>query len=586
MSNPTIIIIDLFCGAGGLTTGAEIASINGLKVAKVIACVNHDANAIESHFANHPQVQHFTEDVRTLDLDDLGAQLWEAKLKYPEAMVLLWASLECTNFSIAKGGQSRDGDSRTLAQSLYMQYNVLENDYQVGDSYIQVLNPDYIYIENVKEFKTWGPLAQKIDKFTGKLLFDKNGNPIMIPDPEHLGEYFDEWRSAIDSFGYCHEHKLLNSKDFGACQSRLRFFMQFAKIGLPITWPQATHGIGLKPYRAIKEVLDFSNEGYSILHRSHNMDIPKRQRKDLVNKTLERVYAGLVKFIAKGDDSFVSKYFSGRPEHKNISIDGPCGTIKTIDNHAVVKTVFISKYMGNNAATGVNNGKSVDEPSITVTCQNRLALVQAFGVNYYSSGQPAQSIDKPSGTVTTVSKLTLVQTFGFKYYGSGQNLQDTNEPSGTLTTKDRMAVVNINYDAAALAAPGIKKVFAIMPSGWGWPMHSTEQPSPTVIARQDKNPIYLVQIEQGEMGIAVFENDSPIVEKIKFFMAAFGIVDIKMRMLTLSEQMSIQGFPKDYILKGTKTEQKKYNGNAVEVHQATACIQAVASALVGELVTN
>ena len=553
MSNPTIIIIDLFCGAGGLTTGAEMASLRGMKVAKVIACVNHDANAIESHYANHPHVEHFTEDVRTLDLDDLRAQLWQAKLEHPEAMVLLWASLECTNFSIAKGGQSRNADSRTLAQSLYRKFNPVLGFYEDHDSYIQMLEPDYIYIENVKEFKTWGPLVQKTDKATGKRLFDKNHKPIMVPDYQYLGQYFDEWRSAIDSFGYHHEYKLLNSKDFGACQSRLRFFLQFAKIGLPISWPQPTHGKGLKPYRAVREVLDLSNEGYSIFHRGHNLDIPKRQRKDLVNKTLERVYAGLVKFIAKGDDAFVSKYFSGHPEHKNISLDGPCGTIKTIDNHALVKTIFISKYMGNNAVTGVNNGKSVDEPSITVTCQNRLALVQAFG---------------------------------FKYYGSGKNLQDTNEPSGTLTTKDRMAVVNINYNAAELAAPGIRKVFALMPSGWGWPMHSTDHPSPTIIARQDKNPIYLVEIERGEMGIAVFENDSPIVEKIKFFMACYGIVDIKMRMLTLAEQMSIQGFPKDYILKGTQTEQKKYNGNAVEVHQATACIQAVASALVGELVTN
>ena len=132
--------------------------MHGEQVAKVIACVNHDANAIASHAANHPDALHFVEDIRTLNLDRLLAHVEVSRKQYPAARVVLWASLECTNFSIAKGGQSRDADSRTLAEHLFR--------------YIDALRPDYIQIENVKEFMTWGPLAVKVvDDFADRERF-------------------------------------------------------------------------------------------------------------------------------------------------------------------------------------------------------------------------------------------------------------------------------------------------------------------------------------------------------------------------------------------------------------------------------
>ena len=108
MSSINLLYIDLFCGAGGTSTGVESARIDGKQCAKVIACVNHDANAIASHAANHPDALHFVEDIRTLNLDRMLAHVEAMRKQYPAARVVLWASLECTNFSIAKGGQSRD----------------------------------------------------------------------------------------------------------------------------------------------------------------------------------------------------------------------------------------------------------------------------------------------------------------------------------------------------------------------------------------------------------------------------------------------------------------------------------------------
>ena len=118
MSEINLLYIDLFCGAGGTSTGVESAKINGEQCAKVIACVNHDANAIASHAANHPDALHFTEDIRTLELSGLVAHIGKCKKQYPDALIVLCASVECTNFSKAKGGQSRDADSRTRAKQL------------------------------------------------------------------------------------------------------------------------------------------------------------------------------------------------------------------------------------------------------------------------------------------------------------------------------------------------------------------------------------------------------------------------------------------------------------------------------------
>lgn len=113
MNDPIFLIVDLFCGFGGTTTGFVNAEINGNKLAKIIACVNHDPKAIKSHWLNHPDVKHFEEDIRTLDLSELTKIVNYWKGIYPNAYLILWASLECTNFSKAKGGQARDADSRT-----------------------------------------------------------------------------------------------------------------------------------------------------------------------------------------------------------------------------------------------------------------------------------------------------------------------------------------------------------------------------------------------------------------------------------------------------------------------------------------
>ena len=205
-----LLYIDLFCGAGGTSTGVENAKYENMQCAKVIACVNHDANAIASHAANHPDAIHYTEDIRTLNLSGLVAHVNKMKMQYPNAYIVLWASLECTNFSKAKGGLPRDADSRTLAEHLFR--------------YIEAINPDYIQIENVEEFMSWGDL-------------DEKGKPIS----KDAGRLYQQWILNVCKYGYCYDHRILNSADYGAYTSRRRFFGIFSKNNLPIVWPNPTH---------------------------------------------------------------------------------------------------------------------------------------------------------------------------------------------------------------------------------------------------------------------------------------------------------------------------------------------------------
>ena len=557
---PIFLIVDLFCGFGGTTTGFIDAEIEGNKIAKVIACINHDPKAIKSHWLNHPEVKHFEEDIRTLDLTGLVECVNYWKNIYPDAFIVLWASLECTNFSKAKGGQPRDADSRTLADHLFR--------------YQKALNPDYIKIENVVEFMSWGPL-------------DENGKPISRKN----GCDFIRWRKEMCGFGYYDEWKELNSADFGAYTSRNRLFGCFAKEGLPIAWPLPTHtkkGI-LNKWKAVKEVLNFEDEGQSIFVR----------KKQLSDKTFERIYAGLIKYVANGDTSFITKYFSGRPAGKVISTNSPAGTITTTANQTLVQTQFLLKYNSINGKTGIHHPPSVNDPCPTIACQNRLGLVQTqFLATYHGNGSNVSSIENPSPTIPCKDSISLIQPKYFIYrdFKSVTN-SSIESPSGSLTTTPTMNLVeatpfimptNYNNKPKSIEEPlqtitaNRKHHYIVNPSHGGHST-STEVPCPVIIARQDKAPLYLVQTEDGNVAIAVFETDTEIMIQIKQFMSIYGLVDIKMRMLRVPELLKIQGFPENYQMVGNQSDQKKFIGNSVVPSVVKAWAEAFALNLLDEV---
>lgn len=655
---PIFIIVDLFCGFGGTTKGFEMAELHGSGIAKVIACVNHDPKAIKSHWLNNPEVVHFEEDIRTLDLTQLIALVATYRILYPDARLILWASLECTNFSKAKGGLPRDADSRTLADHL--------------DRYILAIDPDYVKIENVVEFMSWGPLMSKIVKdkdgyqscpisfepvmrFESEpdrpakwiringLLIDANdiGDPKQVgwkciwhgvPEDKKNGSDWMRWKERINSYGYVNEWKELNSANYGAYTSRNRLFGVFARPHLPIAWPAPTHAKipskmsmygDLKKWMPVKDVLNFEDEGESIFTRA----------KPLSDNTLERIYAGLVKYIAKGDTAFISKYFSGLPAGMNASTQNPAGSITTKDHHSLVQAAFLSKtYSGkpqgknipidgpagtitaafggshalvqpeflvkynSKGKNGHYNPPSVEDPCPVVSTQNRIYLAQAeFLTHYYSGGGQTSSIDDPCPTVTAMDGKALVQPEYFieKQYSKSQN-QSIDDPAGTIMPTDKHRLVTAepfimptayqnqpkSVDEPAPTLTASRRHHYLINPSWGGHPGSIDEPCCVIIARQDKAPLYFVQVEHGPVSIAIFDNDSPVSVRIKQFMAAYGLVDIKMRMLRVPELLKIQGFPEDYKMVGNQSDQKKFIGNSVVPWVVKAWAEAMGAKLI------
>ena len=552
------LFIDLFCGAGGVTTGIEAAILDGDKCAEVIACINHDPLAIASHVQNHPHAFHFTEDIRTLDLSELTKIVNLARIKHPDAIICLWASLECTNFSKAKGGLPRDADSRTLAEHLYR--------------YIEAIQPDMIWIENVTEFQSWGPL-------------DENGKPINKKN----GTDFMRWVKHISAYGYNWDRRELNCADYGAYTSRIRLFMQFAKPHIHITWPKPTHSKkvettslisnNLKPWKPVKDVLNFEDEGESIFNR----------KKALCEKTLERIYAGLVKFISNGDESFLLKYNSMSQTGKYVppSINEPCPTVAVQGRLGFVKACFIQKHF-----SGRPKGKvtpiSVSAGALTTACNQ--SLVQCSFLTTFYNNWCNYPVTGPCPTIPTKDKFGMINVSHFisREFKTPTNSSIEN-PAGSITTNPKLNLVtckpfiinpNFNNTANDIEKPmptlmaSRKHYYLLNPYSYSSNGSSVNKPCFTLIARMDKAPPYLVAAENGLYLAQILPDDSECMKKIKLFMQAYMVTDIKMRMLRIQELKLIQGFSEEYYLAGNQNDQKKFIGNSVPPPMVKALIEA------------
>lgn len=483
MTSPNIYWIDLFCGAGGTSTGIHLAD------STVLACVNHDKNAIIAHQKNHPAAVHFTEDIRDFEVvKKLKTLVDRIRNNEPNAIINIWASLECTNFSNAKGGQPRDADSRSLAEHMYM--------------YIENLKPDSFWVENVREFMSWGPL-------------DKKGKPIS----KDAGKHFLKWMSNIENYGLKSDRKILNSADFGACQKRKRLFIQFCRAELPLAWPEQTHSKNaednLKKWNPVKNALDFNIQGSSIFSR----------KKPLSSNTIKRILAGCQKFIPNGEMGFTKQYNSGSDSQRVKSFNDPIGTITTNNRFAVIST-HLNTYYGHGGL------HSIENPAPTITTKDRIAKVDVNFIDYQYGNGGSSSIENPIGSLTTTPKCNLVNASHF-----------------------------------------------ILNPSWFGNNGSIDEPCYTIVARQDKAPLYLITSESGMIKVPIYSDDCLATIELKKFMLKYNLSDIKLRMLVIDELKLIQGFPKDYILSGSQAQQKKQIGNAVEVNQAKAIVKTAVSAI-------
>lgn len=369
--NTKIIIIDLFCGFGGVTHAMQQCP-----TAKVIAAVNHDPAAIDCHKQNHPEVVQFNEDITLLDLSQLQLIVAQQQQQHPQAKLVIWASVECTNFSIAKGGKERDADSRTLANSLFR--------------YIKTLHPHYLIVENVVEFMSWGSLTTD-----GKPKHDKKGC-----------DYF-RWCNTIENFGYTYDWRILNAADYGAYTTRKRYFGIFAKKGLSIKFPQPTHAPAdiittteqptlikntLLPYKEVIDVLDINDTGQSLF-------TPGRIKSD---KTFMRVTEGIKRYANK---QFLFAYY-GCNTHNTNPLTQPARTITTVDRFALVTPLFIASSFGC-PKLGQYRIRPLYHPINTITTQHRNYMVSISMSNH----------DTKETNITPISEeqkklLTIMQQFG------------------------------------------------------------------------------------------------------------------------------------------------------------------------------
>lgn len=393
MNGNVVYAADLFCGAGGTSTGLAMAcKAAGLDVE--LLAINHWDVAIDSHTANHPWARHRCE---SLDNVDPRKAIPGGRLQ------LLVASPECTHHSRARGGKPMSDQSRASA------WHVLR--------WAEALYIENILVENVPEFLEWGPIGAS-----------------GLPLKSKKGETFRAFVSGLRSLGYRVDWKILNAADYGDVTTRNRLFVQARRGNRPISWPAPSHSssgdatlFGARSrWRAAREIIDWSVPGKSIFGRS----------KPLAPKTLARIAEGLRRFGGKSAEPFliVLRQHSGAR-----SLDEPLPTMCAGGEHLGLVEPF---------AIGQQSGavpRSVGEPLPTIATSGAVALVEPFLVPFYGerAGQPPRShaVSEPVPTIpASASKFGLVEPFLVSFYGNGSTTPVSN-PVPTVTTKDRFGLV-------------------------------------------------------------------------------------------------------------------------------------------------
>ncbi|MFZ5164992.1 DNA cytosine methyltransferase [Enterobacter hormaechei] len=430
------IIVDNFAGGGGASTGIEMAIGRSVDIA-----INHDPNAVAMHTTNHPDTLHYCESV------------YEVRPKIATAgrpVALAWFSPDCRHFSKAKGAKPVEKAIRGLA------WIVIRWALDVG--------PRVMMLENVEEFKTWGPLL------AGE----------MRPDPERAGETFqafigmlstgvqadhpalaecckflqlppesEQVQQLVDGLGYQVDYRELRACDYGAPTIRKRFFMVMRRDGLPITWPEVTHADPkspavqagkLAPWRTAAECIDWSIAAPSIFGR----------KKPLAENTLKRIARGIQRFVLDNPTPFIVKCNhtstrSGYDCFRGQSLNEPLQTITKKHGYAIA-VPHLTKFR-----TGAT-GQEVTEPVPTITAGiskrpggngHALGMVEAaltpfvgrqFGASVgHRADEPSATITAGGGGKSQLVMPTLIQMGYGERPGQEPRVLQLDNPLGTVT---------------------------------------------------------------------------------------------------------------------------------------------------------
>lgn len=524
------LIVDNFAGGGGASTGIELATGYSVDIA-----INHDPEAIKMHKANHPNTKHYCENVWAVD---------PVKACKGHPVGLAWFSPDCKHFSKAKGGKPKDKNIRGLAW--------------VACRWAGLVRPRVIMLENVEEFKTWGPLNRGHHPIKGK-----------------QGKTFKKFVQQLNDLGYEVQFKELVAADYGAPTMRKRFFMIARCDGKSIVWPEPTHAPAdseevkaglLKPYVGAYTQIDFSRPCPSIFDTSEEIKEKYgiRAVRPLAQKTMDRIARGLKKFVLDNPEPFIIQCnHSG--ERRPNDIRDPMPTITGKHGYGIVEP-----YMVQIGQTGFTKDRSKDvrELLTTIVSKNEHCLISPTLIQYHSETAQGevrgQTIKDPIMTVDGSNRYGLVTSFLHKYYdggykGAGESMEN---PLPTVTAWDHNSVVTANLIQMNNHCDG----------------KDIRQPLPTITAGDGhfgEVRAFLIKYYGQGTGQDINEPLDTVTSRDRFGLVTiegvdYQIVDIGLRMLEPRELYGCQGFPDDYIIDHDYTgktyprsEQVRRCGNAV-----------------------
>lgn len=552
--------VDLFCGAGGATTGLEMALERmGLRHRGI--AINHWRVAVDTMAANHPDVE-----TRQMSVEEAVP----ADLVPGGVVDFLWASPSCTHHSRAKGGKPRSNQLRAQPELVL--------------TWLDQLFVRRLCIENVPEFVEWGPLSA-------------SGRPI-----ERLkGACFRAWVAAIEARNYRVEWRVLNCADYGDATTRRRFFLQAVRRGCGrIVWPEPTHaedpqtdlwGRTPQRWRGIRECLDLSDTGRSIFNR----------RTPLAENTLRRVFVGLRKFCGL-DFQMDFLGADGGDEARLRPLDAPLATQPAGGNRTALVRSFIVRQNRGCFAEDADRPLSSQQASTV-----HHAVCQPVVVDHFRNGE-ARPATEPIGSQTTHERYSVVQAFAVDMSHPGDKADEgrvspCSKPLKTATARNNTAAAFIvteqagnaprSADDPIRAQTAVRKDYVVRPlvigQQSGAECRPADEPCPTIATAGAVRAITPVPVAVVDMSrpaghdsghitpadrpirtVTTFDNLQGV-----FLMTEDGtVIDVRMRMLKPAELAAAHSFPADYKLTGNRTDQVRQIGNSVPCRTAAAICEA------------
>ena len=520
------LFVDNFAGGGGASTGIELATGYSVDIA-----INHDPEAIRMHKANHPNTKHYCENVWAVD---------PVKACGGHPVALAWFSPDCKHFSKAKGGKPKDKNIRGLAW--------------VACRWAGLVRPNVIMLENVEEFKTWGPLNRRHHPIKSK-----------------QGKTFEKFVQQLTNLGYEVQFRELVAADYGAPTMRKRFFMIARCDGKPIVWPEPTHGPAdsekvkaglLKPYVGAYTQIDFNRPCPSIFDTSEEIKEKYgiRAVRPLAPKTMERIAKGMKKFVLDNPEPFIIQCNHGG-EHRPNDIREPMPTITGKHGYGIVEPT-LAPYMGTNTTN--HPGGNCKDPIHTITTGNQQCFISPALIQYHSEttqkGVRGQTIKAPILTVDGSNRYGLVQSF---------LKQCTDEKKKEIPTAK---------DSLKTDSDDLLQSSCLIQMNNHCDGKNIKDPIPTITAGDGhfgEVRAFLIKYYGQGTGQSVKDPLDTVTSRDRFGLVTikgvdYQIVDSGLRMLEPRELYGCQGFPDDYIIDHDYTgktyprsEQVRRCGNAV-----------------------